>query len=117
MRSGFRCVELRALCDEVPRTPPGPEGSNGTGIASCAAEYPKFLSSAARRFLYVVVPSGARNPSFGSIGVGFLVASLLGMTRTIESYPNELPGHRAEMAAADVCRRGRAAARHADACE
>src|SRR5215472_8555641 len=40
-----RCVELRALCDEVPRTPPGPEGSNGTGIASCAAEYPKFLSS------------------------------------------------------------------------
>jgi hypothetical protein len=45
-----RCVELRALCDEVPRTPPGPEGSNGTGITSCAAEYPKFLSSAARRF-------------------------------------------------------------------
>src|SRR5580692_1583590 len=40
-----RCVELRAPCDEVPRTPPGPEGSNGTGIASCAAEYPKFLSS------------------------------------------------------------------------
>jgi hypothetical protein len=39
-------VELRALCDEVPRTPPGPEGSNGTGITSCAAEYPKFLSSA-----------------------------------------------------------------------
>ena len=24
-------VELRALCNEVPRTPPGPEGSNGTG--------------------------------------------------------------------------------------
>src|ERR1700686_5108703 len=46
-----RCVELRALCDEVPRTPPGPEGSNGTGIASCAAEYPKFLSSAACRFI------------------------------------------------------------------
>jgi len=41
----LRCVELRALCDEVPRPPPGPEGSNGTGIASCAAEYPKFLSS------------------------------------------------------------------------
>jgi len=43
--SDCRCVELRAPCDEVPRTPPGPEGSNGTGIASCAAEYPKFLSS------------------------------------------------------------------------
>jgi len=41
-------VELRAPCDEVPRTPPGPEGSNGTGIASCAAEYPKFLSSETR---------------------------------------------------------------------
>src|SRR5579872_4478255 len=48
---GCRSVELRALCDEVPRTPPGPEGSNGTGITSCAAEYPKFLSSAACRFL------------------------------------------------------------------
>src|SRR5438034_6843155 len=29
-----RSVELRALCNEVPRTPPGPEGSNGTGIRS-----------------------------------------------------------------------------------
>jgi len=37
-------VELRALCNEVPRTPPGPEGSNGTGIASGAADHPKFLS-------------------------------------------------------------------------
>jgi hypothetical protein len=50
-RCDCRCVELRALCDEVPRTPPGPEGSNGTGIASCAAEYPKFLSSPGRNFL------------------------------------------------------------------
>jgi len=25
------CVELRALCDEVPRTPPGPEGSTVPG--------------------------------------------------------------------------------------
>jgi hypothetical protein len=40
-----RCVELRALCDESPQTPPGPEGSNGSGIDSGAAEYPKFLSS------------------------------------------------------------------------
>ena len=39
-----RCVELRALCDEVPRTPPGPEGSNGTGITSGAADHPEFLS-------------------------------------------------------------------------
>jgi len=37
-------VELRALCDEVPRTPPGPEGSNGTGNASGAADHPKFLA-------------------------------------------------------------------------
>jgi hypothetical protein len=37
-------VELRALCNEVPRTPPGPEGSNGTGNASGAADHPKFLS-------------------------------------------------------------------------
>jgi DNA polymerase III subunit gamma/tau len=38
-------VELRALCNEVLQTPPGPEGSNGSGIASGAAEIPKFLSS------------------------------------------------------------------------
>jgi len=38
-----RNVELRAPCNEVPRTPPGPEGSNGTGKAECAAETPKFL--------------------------------------------------------------------------
>jgi hypothetical protein len=37
-------VELRALCNEVPRTPPGPEGSNGTGNASGAADHPKFLA-------------------------------------------------------------------------
>jgi len=36
-------VELRALCNDSPQTPPGPEGSNGSGSASCAAEYPKFL--------------------------------------------------------------------------
>ncbi len=39
-------VELRALCNEVPRTPPGPEGSNGIGIASGAADHPKFLAMA-----------------------------------------------------------------------
>ena len=37
-------MELRALCNEVPRTPPGPEGSNGIGIASGAADHPKFLA-------------------------------------------------------------------------
>jgi DNA polymerase-3 subunit gamma/tau len=37
-------VELRALCNEVPRTPPGPEGSNGIGNASGAADHPKFLA-------------------------------------------------------------------------
>jgi len=37
-------VELRALCNEVPRTPPGPEGSNGTGKTSGAADHPKFLA-------------------------------------------------------------------------
>src|SRR5579871_6369580 len=40
-------MELRALCNEVPRTPPGPEGSNGIGIASGAADHPRFLERAA----------------------------------------------------------------------
>jgi DNA polymerase-3 subunit gamma/tau len=40
-----RSVELRALCNEVPRTPPDPEGSNGIGNASGAADHPKFLAS------------------------------------------------------------------------
>jgi hypothetical protein len=44
-----RSVELRALCNEVPRTPPGPEGSNGTGIASCAPDHPKFLAPKRKR--------------------------------------------------------------------
>src|SRR5260370_39691794 len=39
-----RSVELRALCNEVPRTPPGPEGSNGIGNASGAAVHPKVLA-------------------------------------------------------------------------
>src|SRR6266481_8803208 len=43
-----RSVELRALCNEVPRTPPGPEGSNGIGNASGAAVHPKFLASFSR---------------------------------------------------------------------
>jgi hypothetical protein len=46
-----RSVELRALCNEVPRTPPGPEGSNGIGNASGAAVHPKFLAFWSRKFL------------------------------------------------------------------
>jgi DNA polymerase III subunit gamma/tau len=44
VRRDCRSVELRALCNEVPRTPPGPEGSNGTGNASGAADHPRFLA-------------------------------------------------------------------------
>src|ERR1700678_866823 len=40
-----RSMGLRALCNDSPRTPPGPEGSNGNGSVSCAAEHPKFLLS------------------------------------------------------------------------
>jgi hypothetical protein len=43
LRWDCRWVELRALCNDSPQTPPGPEGSNGSGSVSCAAEYPKFL--------------------------------------------------------------------------
>jgi hypothetical protein len=43
LRGDCRSVELRALCNDSPQTPPGPEGSNGSGSVSCAAEYPKFL--------------------------------------------------------------------------
>src|SRR5580704_1444659 len=57
------CVELRALCNQAPRTPPGPEGSNGTGITLCAAEYPKFLSS----FLFDLRRRGARKRKFNGL--------------------------------------------------
>jgi DNA polymerase III subunit gamma/tau len=50
-------MELRALCNEVPRTPPGPEGSNGIGIASGAADHPRFLERAAQSKI------GERNPN------------------------------------------------------
>jgi len=49
-KSDRRCVELRALCNDAPQTPPGPEGSNGSGNASGAAEDPKFLSSSREKF-------------------------------------------------------------------
>jgi hypothetical protein len=56
-------MELRALCNEVPRTPPGPEGSNGIGIASGAADHPRFLERA-------VTKIGKReylNPNFSDL--------------------------------------------------
>src|ERR1700730_11427941 len=45
MSRNCRSVELRALCNEVPRTPPGPEGSNGIGNVLGAADHPKFLAA------------------------------------------------------------------------
>ena len=36
-------VELRALRNDSPPIPPGPEGSNGRGPGPCAADVPKFL--------------------------------------------------------------------------
>src|SRR5467141_4632652 len=55
-----RSVELRALCNEVPRTPPGPEGSNGTGITSGAADHPEFLSLKTVYSVQLSVFSGKR---------------------------------------------------------
>src|SRR5260370_32731824 len=60
-----RSVELRALCNEVPRTPPGPEGSNGIGITSGAADHLEFLSSESFElsvliFLTVCLKSGVQ---------------------------------------------------------
>ena len=60
---GCRSVELRALCNEVPRTPPGPEGSNGIGSTSGAADHPKFL--APKSSLQSTVEG--RKPALGSV--------------------------------------------------
>ena len=57
-----RSVELRALCNEVPRTPPGPEGSNGTGNTSGAAYHPKFLA-ATQLWLQLPPSSESRQPA------------------------------------------------------
>src|SRR5690242_2880325 len=83
-----RSVELRALCNEVPRTPPGPEGSNGTGYASGAADNPKFLSP-----LILKLKAGNWKP------------------------PHELSGHCAQVAAANVSGSRRPAARYGNAQE
>src|ERR1700736_6977095 len=88
------CVELRALCNEVPRTPPGPEGSNGTGNASCAADHPKFLFSSfvATKMRHVVPP------------VGVIPA-------------NELPGYSPQVAPAEIQRSSWTGTRHGNGCE
>jgi len=78
-------VELRAPCDEVPRTPPGPEGSNGTGIASCAAEYPKFLSSKARRQFFAAAQYEERSN-------GFLCDALCSSVFSVLSFEFRLSG-------------------------
>ena len=71
-----RSVELRALCNDSPRTPPGPEGSNGSGSASCAADHPKFLLSPAfsqargrrhHRMSYKVIARKYRPQTFAEI--------------------------------------------------
>src|SRR5260370_30416699 len=58
-----RSVELRALCNEVPRTPPGPEGSNGIGNASGAAVHPKFLAFWSCKFLVLSFYSEEKKPA------------------------------------------------------
>src|SRR6185437_10025245 len=63
-------AELRALCNDSPRTPPGPEGSNGSGTASCAAEYPKFLpalQASEPRMGYKVIARKYRPRTFSEI--------------------------------------------------
>src|SRR6185437_16808120 len=68
--AGRRSVELRALCNDSPRTPPGPEGSNGSGTASCAAEYPKFLpalQASEPRMGYKVIARKYRPRTFSEI--------------------------------------------------
>jgi hypothetical protein len=54
-----RSMGLRALCNDSPRTPPGPEGSNGNGSVSCAAEHPKFLLSPLRKRTWYLPYNGA----------------------------------------------------------
>src|SRR3982074_1268577 len=89
-----RSVELRALCDEVPRTPPGPEGSNGTGNASCAADHPKFLFS---RFI--------ANKMRRAVPAGGVIPA------------NELPGYSPQVAPAEIQRSSWTSTRHGNARE
>jgi hypothetical protein len=70
-----RSVELRALCNESPQTPPGPEGSNGSGSASCAAEYPKFLFSPCAGTWLKRNRAGGRFPEVAD-AAGFCTAGL-----------------------------------------
>src|ERR1700736_6710294 len=87
-----RSVELRALCNEVPRTPPGPEGSNGIGNASGAAVHPKFLAfsvaslSVSIPFMsYQVIARKWRPQTFGD---------LVGQTHVTETLRNAIRNNR-----------------------
>src|SRR5216684_8779979 len=102
-----RSVELRALCNEVPRTPPGPEGSNGIGNASGAADHPKFLSL---KSFPSLAPTGCdlRN-------VVFLF--WLGIETINSESTNELPGHSPQVAPANLSRPCRTTACNRDAGE
>src|SRR5947208_10321764 len=81
------CIAVRNLCNFRLRTASGPEGSSAKQILTCAAGTPDR--------------GGARNPKSD--------------IRNPKS--NELPGHRAEMAAAEVRRRRRTAGGDADAAQ
>jgi len=93
-------VELRALCNEVPRTPPGPEGSNGTGIASGAADHPEFLSSngLSDSFQFFDEPEAERFENER----GFLFSPRTEDEQLNQEKANELPGYSPQVASADV---------------
>src|SRR5256885_10566796 len=100
-----RSVELRALCNEVPRTPPGPEGSNGTGNASGAADRPKFLAPGRVIIRQSSVISKERNSKKGF----WLKTENLGLTTTV-TYG--LPSHRTKLSPANISGSCRPRERH-----
>src|SRR5215472_1351098 len=116
-----RSVELRALCNEVPRTPPGPEGSNGTGNTSGAADYPKFLALDEATFLLAaslaiswLTITGRRTPNLTACHE---LSCFLPTTQeqnlelflcggTCETLTHELSSDCQKVAAADFCGSG-----------
>ena len=91
----LQSVGLRALCNDSPQTPPGPEGSNGSGIASCAAEYPKFLllpewSHTISLMSYKVIARKYRPQSFrdivGQLHVTRTLANAIASNRVAHAY-------------------------------
>jgi len=112
-------VELRALCNVAPRTPPGPEGSNGTGITPCAAEYPKFLSSSFSFRMSFCLDSGVEAPDILRQGPELKPRPEIGLksngARDTRNRKHELPGDCAEVAATNVRRCGRTGTRDGDA--